>query len=73
MQNIYFVVFISQINGFPVNTPFHDIQQVVDAVVATGVHRVESSNVEFAVAVHIHAYPNRVLSVWIYVASLVRK
>ena len=45
----------------------------MEAVYATGVHNLESSEPEFAVAVHIHPYPNSVLSVWVYVASLVKK
>ena len=62
-----------QLCGFPINLPYTSMEAVVEAVFATGVHRIESSNVEFAVAAHIHPYPNRVLSVWVYVASLVRK
>ena len=29
--------------------------------------------VEFALAVHVEPYPNTVMSVWVYVASMVRK
>ena len=59
--------------GFPINQPFSHIDPLVEAVFATGVHKQETSDVEFALAVHIHPYPNLVLSVWIYIASLTRK
>ena len=59
--------------GFPINLPYTEMEPIVDSVYATGVHNVESSDVEFALAVHVHPYPNSVLSVWIYVASLMRK
>lgn len=58
--------------GFPINMPYTDTKAVCDAVYATGVHNYETSDVEFAVAVHVHPYPNSVLSVWVYVASLIR-
>uniref|UniRef100_A0A3B4FZB3 Coiled-coil and C2 domain containing 2A n=1 Tax=Pundamilia nyererei TaxID=303518 RepID=A0A3B4FZB3_9CICH len=41
------------------------------AVYSTGIHSVQASNVEFALAVYVHPYPNNVMSVWIYLASLV--
>ena len=60
-------------SGFPINMPYTEMAPLVEAVYATGVHNNETNDVEFAVAVHIHPYPNSILSVWIYVASLVRK
>uniref|UniRef100_X1Z7B6 C2 domain-containing protein n=1 Tax=Capitella teleta TaxID=283909 RepID=X1Z7B6_CAPTE len=59
--------------GFPINLPYTEMDPIIDAVYATGVHNIETSDVEFALAVHVHPYPNSVLSVWIYVASLSRK
>ncbi|KAJ8377128.1 hypothetical protein SKAU_G00077080 [Synaphobranchus kaupii] len=61
-----------RISGFPLHQPFSEIQPLVEAVYSTGVHSVEVSNVEFALAVHVHPYPNNVLSVWVYLASLIR-
>lgn len=52
--------------------PFSEVRPLVEAVHSTGVHTIDVSNVEFALAVYIHPYPQSVLSVWIYVASLVR-
>lgn len=52
--------------------PYNEINPIVDAVFSTRVHAHETSDVEFALAVYIHPYPNDVLSVWVYVASLIR-
>ena len=52
--------------------PFTEMGPIIETVYSTGVHAQESSDVEFALAVYVHAYPNSVLSVWVYVASLLR-
>ncbi|XP_041790997.1 coiled-coil and C2 domain-containing protein 2A isoform X1 [Chelmon rostratus] len=62
----------NRISGFPLHLPFSEIQPIIEAVHSTGVHNVQASNVEFALAVYVHAYPNNVLSVWVYLASLMR-
>nr|XP_022316561.1 coiled-coil and C2 domain-containing protein 2A-like isoform X3 [Crassostrea virginica] len=61
-----------KVSGFPINMPYNEISTIVDAVFSTRVHAHETSDVEFALAVYIHPYPNDVLSVWVYVASLIR-
>ncbi|XP_056132145.1 coiled-coil and C2 domain-containing protein 2A [Lampris incognitus] len=61
-----------RIAGFPLHLPFSEIRPIIEAVFSTGVHNVEASNVEFALAVYVHPYPNNVLSVWVYLASLIR-
>ncbi|KFV04520.1 Coiled-coil and C2 domain-containing protein 2A, partial [Pterocles gutturalis] len=61
-----------KVSGFPIHMPFSEVRPLIEAVHSTGVHTIDVSNVEFALAVYIHAYPQNVLSVWIYVASLVR-
>ena len=33
----------------------------------------ENERVEYALAIYIHPYPNDVLSVWLYIASLIPK
>jgi len=63
---------IFQISGFPLHLPFSELRPVIEAVYSTGVHSVEASKVEFALAVYVHPYPNNVLSVWVYLASLLR-
>jgi coiled-coil and C2 domain-containing protein 2A len=59
--------------GFPINLPYTNMEAIIEAMKATGVHYNESSDVEFALAVYIHPFPNNVLSVWVYVASLVKR
>lgn len=61
-----------QVSGFPIHMPFSEVRPLVEAVHSTGVHTIDVSNVEFALAVYVHPYPQNVLSTWIYVASLVR-
>ena len=59
--------------GFPLHFAFADIEQLAEAVIATGVHLNREPGVEFALAVHVEPYPCSVMSVWVYVASLVRR
>ncbi|NXF88117.1 C2D2B protein, partial [Eubucco bourcierii] len=61
-----------QVSGFPIHMPFSEVRPLVEAVHSTGVHTIDVASAEFALAVYVHAYPQSVLSVWIYVASLVR-
>ncbi|KAI4894240.1 hypothetical protein NFI96_025429 [Prochilodus magdalenae] len=61
-----------RISGFPLHLPFSEIRPIIEAVYSTGVHNVEAPNAEFALAVYVHPYPSNVLSVWVYIASLVR-
>ncbi|XP_075400630.1 coiled-coil and C2 domain-containing protein 2A isoform X2 [Tenrec ecaudatus] len=59
-------------SGFPLHMPYSEVKPVIEAVYSTGVHNIDVPNVEFALAVYIHPYPKNVLSVWIYIASLIR-
>nr|XP_010331541.1 protein CC2D2B isoform X2 [Saimiri boliviensis boliviensis] len=61
-----------QVTGFPIQMPYTDVQSVIDAVYQTGINSVEFPQTEFALAVYIHPYPNNILSVWVYLASLVQ-
>ncbi|XP_016386999.1 coiled-coil and C2 domain-containing protein 2A [Sinocyclocheilus rhinocerous] len=63
--------YLNFISGFPLHLPFSEIRPIIEAVHSTGVHKVEAPNVEFALAVYVHPYPGNVLSVWVYIASLV--
>ncbi|XP_070613462.1 coiled-coil and C2 domain-containing protein 2A isoform X3 [Erythrolamprus reginae] len=60
-----------RVSGFPIHLPFSNVASIVEAAYSTGVHKTEIPNTEFALAVYVHAYPKHILSVWIYVASLV--
>uniref|UniRef100_A0AAA9S8A0 Coiled-coil and C2 domain containing 2A n=2 Tax=Bos taurus TaxID=9913 RepID=A0AAA9S8A0_BOVIN len=59
-------------SGFPLHMPYSEVKPLIEAVYSTGVHNIDAPNVEFALAVYVHPYPRNVLSVWIYVASLIR-
>ncbi|XP_013886702.1 coiled-coil and C2 domain-containing protein 2A [Austrofundulus limnaeus] len=59
-----------RVAGFPLHLPFSEIRPIVEVVHSTGVHNIQTSHVEFALAVYVHPYPNNVLSVWVYLASL---
>nr|XP_020638603.1 protein CC2D2B isoform X3 [Pogona vitticeps] len=60
------------VTGFPIQMPYLDVQLITEAVYQTGIHSSEVPNTEFALAVYIHPYPNNILSVWIYLVSLIR-
>ncbi|PFX22562.1 Coiled-coil and C2 domain-containing protein 2A [Stylophora pistillata] len=62
-----------KLSGFPINMSFTDMPPVSEAVFSTGVHSLEDPDVEFALAVHIHPYPQGVFSLWIYVGTLRRR
>lgn len=49
------------------------MDRIADAVYGTNVHANANPDVEFALAVYVHAYTNNILSVWVYVASLVKR
>uniref|UniRef100_A0A8C5LMA0 Coiled-coil and C2 domain containing 2A n=1 Tax=Leptobrachium leishanense TaxID=445787 RepID=A0A8C5LMA0_9ANUR len=59
-------------SGFPIHMAFSEVTPLIEAVYSTGVHNSEVSNVEYALAVFVHPYPNNIYSVWVYVASLIR-
>ncbi|NXP19100.1 C2D2A protein, partial [Scytalopus superciliaris] len=61
-----------RVSGFPIHMPYSEVTPLIEAVHSTGVHTIDVSSAEFALAVYVHPYPQNVLSVWIYVASLVR-
>uniref|UniRef100_A0A4X1UF39 Coiled-coil and C2 domain containing 2B n=2 Tax=Sus scrofa TaxID=9823 RepID=A0A4X1UF39_PIG len=62
-----------QVTGFPIQMPYTDVQSVIDTVYQTGIHSSEFPQTEFALAVYIHPYPNNILSVWVYLASLAQR
>ena len=62
-----------RMTGCPINQSYTGLEPLVEAVHATRVHINDTNDVEFALAVHVHPYPNNVISVWVYIASLIRK
>jgi len=53
--------------------PFTDIEEVVKNVLKTGIHENSDTRAEYAIAVHVVPYFNRICSVWVYVASVTGK
>ena len=53
--------------------PFTDVERIISAVKATEVHKIQERDVEFSLAVHIHAYPGAVFAAWIYIAAIINK
>ncbi|TMW56288.1 hypothetical protein Poli38472_008936 [Pythium oligandrum] len=65
------VIKTKDVSGMPLNITFTDISKVITMVKNTHVHWNDHPDVEFALAVYAHGYPNCVLSVWVYLVSLV--
>lgn len=63
--------------GFYINRPYTDPQQIIDEIENADIHHagpvVAESDVQFAHAVYVRAFPRRVLSLWVAVACLSRK
>ncbi|XP_073826969.1 coiled-coil and C2 domain containing 2A [Musca autumnalis] len=60
-----------KIFGFTLNYSYTNLNQISERIKTTGIHLNSNKNVEFSVAVHIHSYPNNVLSIWIFLISIV--
>ncbi|CAK1544830.1 unnamed protein product [Leptosia nina] len=61
-----------RIFGFPMNVPYTDTKSVVKKVKSTMFYLSGDPNAEFGLAVDVFAYPNNVLSVWIFLANMSR-
>jgi coiled-coil and C2 domain-containing protein 2A len=53
--------------------PYSNVQSIVEAVYSTKIFEHPTHEIEFALAVHVHPYPNNILAVWIYLAHLMSK
>ncbi|XP_050733212.1 coiled-coil and C2 domain-containing protein 2A-like [Eriocheir sinensis] len=62
-----------QVCGVCIHQGYSTAAGVVAAVHGAGVHLTQAPGVEFALAIHLHAYPGQVLSVWVYVAALLQR
>lgn len=65
--------FHSQITGFSINTKYANLSSLVTEVKNTGIHLNMDNKVEFAMSVHVREYANNVLSIWIFLMSLIPK
>ncbi|CAK1585863.1 unnamed protein product [Parnassius mnemosyne] len=58
--------------GFPLNMHYVNAKSVLANVKASTVHANDDPDVEFALAVQVFPYPNNVISVWVFLASITR-
>ncbi|XP_019860650.1 PREDICTED: coiled-coil and C2 domain-containing protein 2A-like [Amphimedon queenslandica] len=59
-----------KITGYPLHIKYSDTAQLLRAVESTGLHLCHHRRIEFAMYVTVHSYPNDILSVWIYLATV---
>ena len=59
-----------QLVGFPINMSFTDMQPLVDKILNTNIWQSDGPGMQFVLATYVHAYPNNICSVWVYIASL---
>lgn len=62
---------VKRVWGFPINTTFKSLEALWKMVSHTKIHTVNRQDVEFALTVHIEAYPCNILSVWVFLAAFV--
>lgn len=60
-----------KMTGQSLHMAYSTMTDLLDAVKACQIHVNYHASVEFALAVHIQPYVNNILSVWLYIASLV--
>nr|XP_049707874.1 coiled-coil and C2 domain-containing protein 2A isoform X2 [Helicoverpa armigera] len=71
-QKLKHLMVTFKIFGFPLNMSYVNTKSVISAVKSTGLHLTDDPNVEFALGVEVCAYPNNVISVWVFLASISR-
>ncbi|XP_054738715.1 coiled-coil and C2 domain-containing protein 2A [Anastrepha obliqua] len=60
-----------KIYGYALNFAYTNLTSISERIKSTGIHLNTDKRVEFCLATHIHIYPNNVLSVWIFLISLI--
>lgn len=71
-QKLKHLMVTFKIFGFSLNLAYVNTKSVVSAIKSTGLHLSDDPNVEFAIGVEVCAYPNNVISVWVFLASITR-
>lgn len=62
-----------QVIGYSINCRYNNLSSIVTEIKNTGIHLNLENKVEFAVNVYVKEYANNVLSIWIFLMSLVPK
>ena len=60
----------SRLVGFPINLTYTDVQPILDKVMHTNLWQADGPKIQFAIATYVHAYPNDVCSVWVYIVAV---
>jgi coiled-coil and C2 domain-containing protein 2A len=63
---------VYKLTGHPINVPYTDSGALLGVIFNSDIHSNVSTGVEFALGIHCHGYPGRIVSVWVFLASLVR-
>ncbi|CAH2090718.1 unnamed protein product [Euphydryas editha] len=61
-----------KIFGFPLNMPYINTKLIISNIKSTSIHMNDDPNVEFGLGVEVYAYPNNVISVWVFLACITR-
>lgn len=62
-----------KITGFTINTKYTNVSAIVTEIKNTGIHLNLDNKVEFASNVFVKEYSNNVISIWIFLMSLIPK
>lgn len=57
--------------GFSLHIPFTNVGEILSRIESTEIHRNKNPQVEFGIGVRVFAYPSGLLSVWVFLCSLV--
>ncbi|KAL5457110.1 hypothetical protein EMCRGX_G034349 [Ephydatia muelleri] len=60
-----------KIFGYPLHFENYDVKKITHTVEKTGIHLCEDEKVEYSLAVYVHAYPNDIVSIWVFIAALI--
>ena len=56
--------------GFPIHVAYTDMKPLLEKLRHTNLWQQDAPKIQFALSAYVHAYPNNVVSVWVYIASL---
>ena len=59
-----------ELNGYPINIPFTDMDEVVEVVKAMSIHESNHPEVQFVFAVKAVPYVNGLISLWLFLGAL---
>ena len=56
--------------GFPIHVSYTDVKPLLAKLKNTNMWMSDSPKMQFALTAYVHAYPNNICSVWVYIAAL---